>query len=97
VREAAALRDAHWGRVVTYSRKVFVPLTTLCRDDCGYCVFVKRPGEPGARVMTPDQVMAVVEGGAALGCKEVLFSLGEKPSGATRWRAMRWPRLGTRA
>lgn len=77
--EAAALRDAHWGRTITYSRKVFVPLTTLCRDDCGYCVFVKRPGEPGTRVMTPDQVMAVVEGGAALGCKEVLFSLGEKP------------------
>jgi FO synthase len=58
---------------------VFVPLTTLCRDECGYCAFVKRPGEPGARVMTPDQVMAVVEAGAALGCKEVLFSLGEKP------------------
>ena len=77
--QAAALRDTHWGRTITYSRKVFVPLTTLCRDDCGYCVFVKRPGEPGARIMTPDQVMAVVEGGAALGCKEVLFSLGEKP------------------
>jgi FO synthase len=76
---AAAVRDAQWGRVVTYSRKVFVPVTTYCRDDCGYCTFVKRPGEPGARIMTPDQVMSVVKGGAAMGCKEVLFSLGEKP------------------
>ncbi|MFG6178602.1 7,8-didemethyl-8-hydroxy-5-deazariboflavin synthase CofG [Halomonas sp. THAF12] len=76
---AAARRDAHWGRTLTYSRKVFVPLTTMCRDDCGYCTFVQKPGTPGARIMTPDEVMAVVREGERLGCKEVLFSLGEKP------------------
>jgi FO synthase len=77
--EAGARRDAHYGRVVTYSRKIFVPLTTLCRDDCGYCTFVKRPGEPGAKYLTPEEVLALVRAGQALGCKEVLFSLGEKP------------------
>lgn len=76
---ATATRDAAWGRVVTYSRKVFIPLTTYCRDDCGYCAFVKRPGEPGAKVMTPDEVLAVARAGQAMGCKEALFSLGEKP------------------
>lgn len=78
-RRAASLRDAHWGRSLTYSRKVFVPLTNLCRDDCGYCTFVQKPGSPTARIMSPDEVMAVVREGERLGCKEVLFSLGEKP------------------
>jgi FO synthase len=77
--QAAAVRDTHWGRTLTYSRKVFVPLTNMCRDDCGYCTFVQKPGSPNARVMTPDEVMAVVKEGERLGCKEVLFSLGEKP------------------
>lgn len=77
--EAAAVRDRHWGRAVTYSRKVFIPLTHMCRDDCGYCTFVHRPGSPLARYMTPDEVLAVAEQGRALGCKEALFSLGEKP------------------
>ncbi|MDR5903546.1 7,8-didemethyl-8-hydroxy-5-deazariboflavin synthase CofG [Halomonas icarae] len=76
---AAQLRNTHWGRTLTYSRKVFVPLTNMCRDDCGYCTFVQKPGSPAARVMTPDEVMAVVKEGERLGCKEVLFSLGEKP------------------
>ncbi len=76
---AAALRDAQWGRQVTYSRKVFVPLTNMCRDTCGYCTFVKHPDDPTARIMTPDQVRHTVAEGAAKGCKEVLFSLGEKP------------------
>lgn len=76
---ARDLRDRHWGRRVTYSRKVFVPLTTMCRDSCGYCTFVQAPGTPGARVMTPSQVMDTVRQGELLGCKEVLFSLGEKP------------------
>lgn len=76
---AAEVRDRAWGRVVTYSRKVFVPLTTYCRDECGYCAFVKRPGEAGAKVMSPDEVLAVARAGAAVGCKEALFSLGEKP------------------
>ncbi|MDL4863269.1 7,8-didemethyl-8-hydroxy-5-deazariboflavin synthase CofG [Halomonas elongata] len=78
-RRAARLRDEHWGKTLTYSRKVFVPLTNMCRDDCGYCTFVQKPGSPNARIMTPDEVMAVVREGERLGCKEVLFSLGEKP------------------
>jgi len=77
--QASAIRDRHWGHTLTYSRKVFVPLTNMCRDDCGYCTFVQKPGSANARVMTPDQVMAVVREGEAMGCKEVLFSLGEKP------------------
>ncbi|WP_409525185.1 7,8-didemethyl-8-hydroxy-5-deazariboflavin synthase CofG [Nitrincola sp. MINF-07-Sa-05] len=77
--QACALRDLHWGDRITYSRKVFVPLTNMCRDTCGYCTFVKHPDHPQARIMTPDQVMAVVHEGERMGCKEVLFSLGEKP------------------
>ena len=76
---AAETRDAAWGKVVTYSRKVFIPLTNLCRDRCGYCIFVKQPGEPGAGYLSPDQVMRIVKRGQELGCKEALFSLGEKP------------------
>ncbi|MGD1886201.1 MAG: 7,8-didemethyl-8-hydroxy-5-deazariboflavin synthase CofG [Cohaesibacteraceae bacterium] len=77
--QATGLRAAHWGETVTYSRKVFAPLTTMCRDTCGYCTFVKKPGEPGAYVMTPEQVLATACKGEATGCKELLFSLGEKP------------------
>lgn len=76
---AAALRDRHWGRAISYSRKVFIPLTTMCRNDCGYCTFVKRPGDPAAGYMTPDEVLAVAAEGERLGCKEALFSLGERP------------------
>ncbi len=76
---SAAKRDASWGRVATYSRKVFIPLTNLCRDTCGYCTFVKQPGEPGAGYLTPDDVLKIVQRGQELGCKEALFSLGEKP------------------
>ena len=76
---AAELRNRVKGRRVTYSRKVFIPLTNLCRDYCGYCTFRKDPGEAGARTMTPDEVLAVAEAGARLGCKEALFSLGDRP------------------
>lgn len=79
VAEACSIRAAAWGAIVTYSRKVFIPLTNLCRDECGYCVFVKRPGTPGAGYMTPDEVLAVARAGEAMGCKEALFSLGERP------------------
>jgi 7,8-didemethyl-8-hydroxy-5-deazariboflavin synthase CofG subunit len=65
--------------VVTYSRKVFIPLTNLCRDYCGYCTFRRDPGQPGAHTMTPDEVMEVVRAGERLGCTEALFSLGDKP------------------
>ena len=76
---AAELRNQLKGRRITYSKKVFIPLTNLCRDYCGYCTFRKDPGQPGARTMTPDEVLAVAEAGARLGCKEALFSLGDRP------------------
>lgn len=64
---------------ISYSRKVFLPLTNLCRDYCGYCIFRRDPGQPGAHTMTPDEVMEVVRAGERLGCTEALFSLGDKP------------------
>jgi FO synthase len=76
---AGAVRDRARGRVVTFSKKVFVPLTTLCRDDCGYCTFKRDPGQPGAHTMTPDEVVALAQAGGRLGAKEALFSLGDKP------------------
>src|ERR1700719_2644269 len=65
--------------VITSSRKVFLPLTNLCRDYCGYCTFRRDPGDPGAHTMTPDEVLAVARAGEKLGCTEALFSLGDKP------------------
>jgi FO synthase len=65
--------------IISYSRKVFLPLTNLCRDYCGYCVFRRDPGQPGAHTMTPDEVMEVVRAGQRMGCTEALFSLGDKP------------------
>ncbi|PYO56513.1 MAG: 7,8-didemethyl-8-hydroxy-5-deazariboflavin synthase subunit CofG [Candidatus Rokuibacteriota bacterium] len=76
---ASAVRDRGRGRRITFSAKVFVPLTTLCRDYCGYCTFRKDPGEAGAFTMTPEQVLALVKAGERLGAKEALFSLGDKP------------------
>lgn len=76
---AARIRDAQWGKVVTYSRKVFVPLTNMCRDTCGYCAFVKHPDDPAAQLMTPEEVLRLARQGERRGCKELLFSLGEKP------------------
>src|ERR1700693_1360371 len=65
--------------VITYSRKVFLPLTNLCRDYCGYCIFRRDPGQPGAHTMTPDEALCVVPEAERLGCREALFSLGDKP------------------
>lgn len=79
LRTAAQLRDRHKGRVVTFSPKIFVPLTNLCRDFCGYCTFRKAPEDAGAKTMTLDEVLRVVRQGERLGCTEVLFSLGDKP------------------
>jgi 7,8-didemethyl-8-hydroxy-5-deazariboflavin synthase CofG subunit len=76
---AAKVRRQRTGRVITYSRKVFIPLTNLCRDTCGYCTFVRDPDDPHAHTMTPDEVLAVAEAGRRAGCKEALFSLGERP------------------
>ena len=77
--EARAARDRFKPGVITYSRKVFIPLTNLCRDYCGYCTFRRDPGQPGAHTMTPDEVLAVARAGEKLGCTEALFSLGDKP------------------
>jgi FO synthase len=76
---AREARDRFKPGVITYSRKVFIPLTNLCRDYCGYCTFRRDPGEPGAHTMTPDEVLRVVREGEKLGCTEALFSLGDKP------------------
>jgi len=76
---ATELRAQGKGTVITFSKKVFIPLTTLCRDYCSYCTFRKDPGQPGAHFMTPDEVLALAERGSAAGCKEALFSLGDQP------------------
>jgi len=79
LRAASAVRDARTGPVITYSRKVFIPLTNLCRDRCGYCTFAREPGDGKAHTMSPDEVLAVARAGRKAGCKEALFSLGDKP------------------
>jgi len=89
---AARVRDAGLaaaGRpgVITYSRKVFIPLTRLCRDRCGYCTFATVPGKLDSPYLSPDQVLAIARQGAALGCKEALFTLGDRPE--DRWRPAR--------
>jgi FO synthase len=76
---ACEARDRFKPGVITYSRKVFIPLTNLCRDYCGYCTFRRDPGQPGAHTMTPDEVLDVARAGEELGCTEALFSLGDKP------------------
>ncbi|MGF1471131.1 MAG: 5-amino-6-(D-ribitylamino)uracil--L-tyrosine 4-hydroxyphenyl transferase CofH [Rubrobacteraceae bacterium] len=79
MRAAAEIRDEAFGPRVSYSRKVFVPLTKLCRDNCGYCTFA-HPPRPGERAyLTPDEVLGIARAGAAAGCKEALFTLGDKP------------------
>jgi FO synthase len=84
---ASMLRDRGHGRRVTYSRKVFLPLTQLCRDRCGYCTFAQAP-LPGKRAyMTVDEVLEVASKGAELGCHEALFTLGDRPE--KRWKAAR--------
>jgi FO synthase len=85
--EAAALRDAGHGRVLTYSRKVFIPLTKLCRDVCHYCTFAERPRAGHAAYLLPEQVLEIARAGADAGCTEALFTLGDKPE--LRWRAAR--------
>jgi 7,8-didemethyl-8-hydroxy-5-deazariboflavin synthase CofG subunit len=76
---ANELRGQGKGTVISFSKKVFIPLTTLCRDYCGYCTFRKDPGQPGAHFMSPEEVRALAERARAAGCKEALFSLGDQP------------------
>jgi 7,8-didemethyl-8-hydroxy-5-deazariboflavin synthase CofH subunit/7,8-didemethyl-8-hydroxy-5-deazariboflavin synthase CofG subunit len=77
--EARAVRDAAHGRRVTWSPKVFIPLTMLCRDKCGYCTFAQPPARLEAPYLTPDQVLDIARTGARQGCHEALFTLGERP------------------
>ncbi len=76
---AARLRDLGHGEVVTYSPKVFVPLTMLCRDHCHYCTFAKPPAKLDAPFLTPEEAVAIARAGAEAGCKEALFTLGDRP------------------
>ena len=78
-RAAAMLRDRGKGNVVTFSPKVFIPLTMLCRDFCGYCTFRKAPGEVERLYMTPEEVLATARAGDRMGCAEALLTLGERP------------------
>ena len=92
LRYASRARDAGLeaaGRpgVITYSRKVFIPLTRLCRDRCGYCTFATVPGRLPSPYLSPDEVIEIAAAGAALGCKEALFTLGDRPE--DRWRQAR--------
>jgi FO synthase len=73
--------------VITYSRKVFIPLTRLCRDRCAYCTFVTVPGRVSAPFLSPDEVFKIASDGASLGCKEALFTLGDRPE--ARWKQAR--------
>ncbi|MEK9164755.1 MAG: hypothetical protein AAB342_05285 [Chloroflexota bacterium] len=84
---AVALRDRHKSRAVSYSRKVFIPLTTLCRDKCCYCTFVKSPDDPAARTLTPDEVLAIAEAGQRVNCKEACSASVSAPNCNMRWRA----------
>ena len=84
---AAALRDRGHGGVISYSRKVFIPLTRLCRDNCHYCTFAAPPRRGAPSYLTPDDVLAIARAGAASGCREVLFTLGDKPE--RRYQAAR--------
>ena len=77
--EAAALRDQAHPRLVSYSRKVFIPLTQLCRDSCHYCTFAHPPRKGERAYMTPDEVLAIARVGKEAGCHEALFTLGDKP------------------
>jgi FO synthase len=77
--EAARVRDIGHGNIVSYSRKVFIPLTRLCRDTCRYCTFVRGPRGAASAYLSPDEVLAIARAGVDAGCREALFTLGDKP------------------
>ena len=87
LRAARARRDLMRGDIVTYSPKVFIPLTRLCRDTCRYCTFVQTPRAGASAYLSPDEVVAIARAGAAAGCHEALFTLGDRPE--LRWPAAR--------
>ena len=79
MRAARLRRETFHGNTITFSKKVFIPLTRLCRDYCGYCTFRRDPGQEGAGFLTRDEVLRIAENGRHAGCKEALFSLGDQP------------------
>src|SRR5438093_9202358 len=85
--EARGLRDEGHGRLVTYSPKVFIPLTKLCRDVCHYCTFARPPRRGERAYLTIEEVLEIARAGAAAGCREALFTLGDKPE--LRYRVAR--------
>lgn len=87
MRAASAIRDRGHGSIVSYSKKVFIPLTKLCRDTCHYCTFAQPPRVVGAAYLSPEEVLKIARAGAAAGCHEALFTLGDKPE--LRYRAAR--------
>ncbi len=87
MRAAAARRDEAHGSLVSYSRKVFIPLTRLCRDVCHYCTFAQPPRAHSAAFLSRDEVLAIARAGREAGCKEALFTLGDKPE--LRYRVAR--------
>ena len=87
IASATKTRDRRHAEVVSYSRKVFIPLTNLCRDVCHYCTFAKTPRHLTSAYLSPDQVLEIARAGQAQGCKEALFTLGDKPE--LRYRAAR--------
>ena len=84
---AAEMRDRHHGRLISYSRKVFIPLTHLCRDVCHYCTFAKIPKQVGSPYLSIDQCLDIARSGVEMGCTEALLTLGERPE--LRYRAAR--------
>ena len=88
LRAASARRDAVWGPRLSYSRKVFLPLTNLCRDRCSYCTFRRSPGDPGEWTMRPEEIEDWVARARAQGCKEALFCLGDRPDVFASYRAL---------
>lgn len=89
--QAAEVRSRQWGNRVTFSPKVFIPLTKLCRDRCGYCTFAQPPARVESPYLSPDEVVAIARSGAEAGCHEALFTLGERPElrypAAAQWLA----------
>ena len=84
MKRAATIRDEAFGNRVTFSKKVFIPLTHLCRDNCGYCTFVHPPKKGEAPYLSPEQVLKIARAGQAAGCAEALFTLGDKPE--LKWK-----------
>ena len=95
MKQAAELRDDGFGDVITFSKKVFIPLTHLCRDVCHYCTFATPPKKGEAAYLSPEQVLAIAQQGADAGCKEACLLWGTNRNCATAPRAKDWKAWAT--